>query len=77
MSKLFTDENFLTWEAYPSGGDHGFTDNPYIVFNCVTDPQMRARLALWQGDEADAERALAHASAQEMLDLFKRTSEID
>ena len=77
MSKTFTDENLLMWEAYPSGGDFGFSERPYIVFNCLSNRLLRPRVVQQEGDEADAERIVSTASARELLELFRKSREID
>ena len=76
MSKTFTDDNLLVWEAYPSGGDFGFSEKPYIVFNCLTNRLLRPRVVQQDGDEADAERVISTASQKDLLELFKRSREI-
>jgi len=76
MSRTFSDDNFLKWEAYPSGGDHGFSDNPYIIFNCLSSKTVRARVVDSKGDGADAERVLAKASAPELREMFRVSREI-
>ena len=77
MSKTFTDENLLIWEAYPSGGDFGFSKRPYIVFNCLTNRLLRPRAIERGENEADAERVITRASQQDLLDMFRQSNEID
>jgi hypothetical protein len=76
MSKTFVDPNLLVWEAYPSGGPHGFSENPFIVFNCLSNRMMRPRVLEQTGDEADAERVIVRASQADLAGLFKRSREI-
>ncbi|MGQ0816251.1 MAG: hypothetical protein ACT4O1_17620 [Gemmatimonadota bacterium] len=77
MGRTFTDDNLLVWEAYPSAGSNGETENPNIVFNCLSDRLRRPREVGCEGDEADAERVVVDASEKGLLELFRRSREID
>jgi hypothetical protein len=77
MSKTFQDENFLVWEAFPSGGSYGFDEDVKIIFHCVTDRRMRPRFIATDEDSADAEEQIQRASAPDLLALLKRSREID
>ncbi|HUF50925.1 MAG TPA: hypothetical protein VMN60_08840 [Longimicrobiales bacterium] len=76
MGRTFQDRNFLVWEVYPSGGRHGFSDSPHVIFNCLTQKQIRARLADLGSDEADAQRRLGVASDRELLAMLEQASEL-
>jgi hypothetical protein len=76
MSKTFTDENLLVWEAYPSGGDFGFSRHPYIVFNCLSNRMLRPRVIERGANEAEAERVVSTASQRDLLELFRQSREI-
>jgi hypothetical protein len=76
MSRTFLDENLLTWEAYPSGGPFGFSDRPFIVFNCLSNRMLRPRYVSTVGDEADAERTVELASDEQLLEMFNRSQEV-
>ena len=76
MARTIQDQNFLTWEAYPSAGDHGFSQQPYLTFNCLTDRMQRPRQYQVEGDEARAEKLLATASDLELLDFFNRAQPV-
>jgi hypothetical protein len=76
MSRTFQDRNFLVWDAFASAGRQGFSDDPYIVFQCKTIPEMRPRQIRAPGDEADAEAMLVNASDEEVLALFDGSSEL-
>ena len=76
MTRTFQDRNFLVWEVYPSGGVHGFSDNPHVIFNCLTQKQLRPRYADVGTDGADAQRLLAEASDVELLDMLERAREL-
>ena len=64
------------WEAYSTGGRFGFPDKPFIVFNCLTDPTLRARSIEIGGFEADAERKVQESSKAELLALFEKSQAI-
>lgn len=76
MSKTFADKDLLIWEAFPSGGAHGFSENPHIIFNCLTNRMMRPRVIDYQGDEASAEGCVSDASPAELLKMFEGSREI-
>ena len=76
MSRTFLDDNLLTWEVYPTGGPFGFSDSPFIVFNCLSNRMIRPRYVSTVGDEADAERTIELASDQQLLEMFKRSDEV-
>ena len=76
MSRTFTDENMLTWEVYPTGGPFGFADQPFVVFNCLSNRMLRPRYVSTVGDEADAERKISLASNEELLAMLKSSNEV-
>ncbi|HEU5210566.1 MAG TPA: hypothetical protein VFU06_14330 [Longimicrobiales bacterium] len=76
MSRTFQDENFLVWEAFPSGGNFGFDDDVRIVFHCVTDRRVRPRFVETDDDSADAARIILKAAPAELLDMLRRSHEI-
>lgn len=76
MSRQLIDPNLLTWEAYPSSGPFGFPEKPKVVFNCLSDPDLRARVVSVDGDSADAERRLQEMTTGDLQALFERTSEL-
>lgn len=77
MSRIFTDDDLLTWEAYASGGAFGLPDRPKIVFNCVSKPGSRARFVQHAGDEADAEEAVHEAPEGRLREMLGATRELD
>ena len=76
MSRTFQDENFLVWEAFPSGGNFGFDEDVKIIFHCVSDRRMRPRFVVTDDDSADAEQQIQRASAAELLALLNHSREI-
>ncbi|MGH7445143.1 MAG: hypothetical protein ACREKM_09715 [Longimicrobiales bacterium] len=77
MSRSFQDNNFLVWEAFPSGGRFGFDDDVNIIFHCVTDRRLRPRFVQTEDDSADAEQQIQRATAAELLALLNNSREID
>ena len=77
MSRKFQDENFLVWEVYPSASRHGFSENPHLIFNCLTDRFLRPRALQHGDDEADAERLIRKASPGELIELLRQSTEVD
>ena len=77
MSRTFQDRNFLVWEVYPSGGKHGYSDQPHVIFHCLTKRDVRPRFAQVGEDEAAAERRVKLASHTELLELLETAREID
>ena len=76
MSRTILDENMLTWEVYPTGGLHGDSQQPQIVFNCLSNRMLRPRYVTIEGDEADAERKVSLASNEELRELFEQADEV-
>jgi hypothetical protein len=74
--KTFQDRNFLVWEVYPSGGRHGFSKNPHVIFHCQTMRDIRSRYLETGGDEASAERIINEASSAELLGMLEGAREI-
>lgn len=76
MSRTFQDSNLLKWEAYASGGAHGYSDHARIVFHCLSDRSRRARVVQLDGDQSDAEREVAEASEQRLAELLEGAGEL-
>lgn len=66
----FEDSDLRRWEAYASTGPFGFPDHARIVLHCVSDPDLRARYVVQEGDKADAEKTVARATADELRALL-------
>jgi hypothetical protein len=77
MSRTFQDRDFRVWEVYPSGGDHGYSEQPHVIFHCLTDRAVRSRWMQAGGDEAEAQRRVAQATNAELLELWSVAREID
>lgn len=76
MSRTFQDADLLKWEAYASGGPHGYSDGARIVFNCLSDRARRARVVVLGGDQSDAEREVAEASDGRLAQLLAGADEL-
>lgn len=77
MSRTFTDDDLLTWEAYASGGDFGLPTEAKIIFNCLSKPGSRARYVVHPGDQARAEEVVHEASPDQLRALLKQTRALD
>ena len=76
MGRTFQDANLLTWEAYASGGPHGYSERARIVFNCLSDRSRRARVFQLESDQSEAEREVAEASAQRLAGMLADAKEL-
>lgn len=76
MSRTFQDRNFLVWEVYPSGGRHGFSDDPHVIFHCLTQQDIRPRYTDLGTDEADAQRRITTMTDAELLALLENAADI-
>lgn len=78
MSRVFTDESLMTWEVYATGGDFGYPDRPKVVFQCLSDPNRRARFVVYEkGDQADAQQAVIEATDDRLRSLLDGSRELD
>lgn len=73
MSRVFSDHDLLTWEAYPTGGAYGLPRQAKIVLHCLSERTRRSRFVVHNGDDADAAGLLQDASTDELLDLLGRS----
>ena len=76
MSRVFVDEDLLSWEAYASTGNHGLPERPKIVFNCLSDSQRRPRYVIHAGDNADAEAAVHGMPVEALRELLEQSREL-
>lgn len=76
MTRTIQDQDLLLWEAYASTGDFGFPEQSRIVFHCLTDPALRARVLERSGDKSDVEHELVTLPAEDLLDLLAETKEL-
>lgn len=77
MARTFVDRDLLTWEVYPSAGDYGFSDNPHLVFNCLSDRNARPRYVELDGHNAAAETMVSGATDAKLLDLLAQSRVVD
>jgi hypothetical protein len=76
MSRVFTDASLLTWEAFTSAGPFGMPQNANIVFQCLSDPNRRARYVQQEGNAAGAERTVRELSDRALAELLLTTEEL-
>lgn len=76
MSRTFQDSDLLRWEAYASGGRHGYAEHARIVFHCLSDRSRRARVLQLEGDQSDAEREVAEATEERLAELLTGAAEL-
>lgn len=76
MTRTIQDQDLLLWEAYASTGDFGYPEQSRIVFHCLTDPGMRARILERDGDKSDVEGEIATLSAAELTELLTQGEEL-
>lgn len=77
MSRVFVDDNLLTWEAYASGGKYGLAERPKIIFHCLSDPAIRARFIVHEGDEADAEEVVHEVPEARLKEMLRGARELE
>lgn len=77
MSRVFVDDNLLTWEAYASTGNFGLPDHAKIVFHCLSDPHLRARYVTHESDEADAEELVHDVPEERLKAMLAGATELD
>lgn len=71
MSRTITDDNFLKWEVYVSGGQPDSLEAARIFFYCLDAPMNPARFIRYEsGNVAQAEAALLEMSDVELLELL-------
>jgi hypothetical protein len=76
MSRMFLDDNMLTWEVYPSGGAFEAAEHPFVVFNCLSNRMLRPRYLPGGEGAGDASRVIATASGAQLRELLKRSAEV-
>lgn len=77
MSRVFIDDDLISWEAYPSGGKFGLAIRPKIIFNCLSQPERRARYVTASGDDADAEETVLELPDERLRELLRESRELD
>lgn len=77
MSRTFTDDDLMVWEAFPSGGRFGMAGGPKIIFHCVSNPDSRPRYVQGTGDEADAESLVNEAPDDKLRTMLRESRELE
>lgn len=77
MSRVIVDNDLLSWEAFASGGKYGLPSEPKIVFQCLSEPSLRARYVRYGSDNAEAEQAIAVLPDAQLRELLAGAEELD
>lgn len=71
MARKVTDDNFLEWEVYVSGGQPDSDEAARIFFYCLDAPMNPARFVRHEsGNVAQAEAELLEMSDQRLRELL-------
>lgn len=66
----------MQWTAFVSTGKQGYSNDPHVVFQCMSVPGVRPRWTKATGDEADAQGTLMRMSEAEVRALFDQSVEL-
>lgn len=77
MSIKFQDEDLRSWEAYASAGRFGLSERARIVFHCLTDPSLRAKVLEQDGGRAVAEGVVRDATPVELREFLSRAVDLN
>jgi hypothetical protein len=77
MPRTLLDDDLLTWEVYPSAGHQGYSRNPHIVFNCLSDRAEPPRYYDVGGDEGTAETLVYGASEPELRAMLGESRRVN
>ena len=77
MSRVFTDNDFRTWETYLSGGRFGLPERPKIIFNCLSEHEIRPRYVVFEGGQAHGDQAVAEMEEDYLREMLGRSVELD
>ncbi|MDQ3388355.1 MAG: hypothetical protein M3483_02500 [Gemmatimonadota bacterium] len=77
MSRVFVDDGLLSWEAYASGGRFGVSEDPKIIFHCLSDPARRARFIVHGGDGEEAEERVHSLPEEALKELLLESRELE
>jgi hypothetical protein len=74
MARTFVDEDFLTWEAYVSGGQPDSPEAARIFFLCLDARTTPARFVEHQSRSvAAAERDLLNVTDEDLREMLARS----
>jgi len=73
MSRVFTDPDLVTWEAYSSSGQWGLPEQPKIVFNCLSDPNRKPRFVIHDGHSGSAQESVGNASDDQLRRMLSKS----
>lgn len=70
MTRTILDRELRLWEVYATTGDFGAPDPAKIAFRCTSDAGQRPRILTFDGDKADAERAVVELPAAQLATML-------
>ncbi len=74
MARTFVDQNFLTWEAYVSGGQPNSPEAARIFFLCLDARTTPARFVEHESRSvAAAERDLLEVTDEDLREMLARS----
>jgi hypothetical protein len=76
MARMIQDQDLLLWEAYAASGAFGFPDQAKLVFHCLTDPGLRARVLQRDADLSEVAAEVSTLSDAELLELLGRSERV-
>jgi hypothetical protein len=76
MNRTILDSELRSWEVYATTGDFGLAAPAKLAFRCTSDGSPRPRIADFQGDKSDAERAVLTLSEAELRGVLERATEV-
>lgn len=73
MSRIFVDDDLMSWEVFASAGPFGLPEQPKIVFHCLSEPNRRAQYVVHDGDQAGAEQTVYDLADDGLRELLARS----
>lgn len=76
MTRTIQDSGLRLWEVYANPGDFGSAERATMVFQCLTDPDRRARLLPRRAARAQVEEEVKRLSEEELVALLEDAAEM-
>ena len=76
MTRTILDKELRSWEVYATTGDFGLAAPAKLAFRCTSDGSPRPRVADFQGDKSDAERAVLTWPDEELRGVLESATEV-
>lgn len=77
MTRTFQDDALLLWEAYAAAPRWGEDRGARIMFHCLTDPTLRARVLERDEDRTAIEGRITSADAAELVEMLESAEPLD